>query len=810
MKLDSRAKLFVARANAELLKRYPVLVGDAVVVSSALVKSDWLTSVSVEQFEVTFCDLKNGTEELGLPDGIPFEEFAQLKDCVIPAGASVKQGDILVARVVPNSNHLMNMEERLLVAIFGKKAESMRDGSLVYPLRDPGVVTRVKVMARYNYHCSGCNGNFLSASPQTKCKLCGNKKIRDERGKNELAITENLKIQVEVLVRRELKIGDVLSDDYGHKFVVACIEDEYKMPRFNGKEVSVIARLDTLNFMMHENGFFSAMSDSGRRKKLAGKSCGDFVKLQKNTRRSEEKFIARGTGASNIFDMPLAVEEARPPQKLNLAKVLAMFKLGYRQNLREALFHKADDGVSRKQSYENLIRGNAVSGKTNEALSVLRLFSLLKSCCMNAKAENGEIKFSLARTDQILKWSYGEVKNPDTLDYRTYKPERHGLLCESIFGPMRDMECSCGRYKFARHKGIVCDRCGVEIVESKVRRERFGHIVLPKPIVHPWLAEELAKRLGIAEERFLSLMILEQGDTLMKILKEQKINPSEYFIDVLPVLPADLRPLFPIEGGRFATADLNDLYRRVINRVLVLKRCVDLKAPMIMKENEYRLLYNCVAHLFDNSGEGCVTGEGNRRLKSITDELADITETMFSKRVNFSARGIAIPDPTVEKGKVKLPYRMALELFAPKVIAQSVFLGSTITKVKQAILRKPFDEKIVKAAEQAIDGHPVLLITDQNNIGGFLPVISDNKEDEAIRLHPEDAAKLKINFVGQKPVQIHVPLSEEAKKEAINPLGAEQKDMMPFSLDRKGIVEHLLARTSVKLTDLDKIALGIS
>ncbi len=460
------------------------------------------------------------------------------------------------------------------------------------------------------------------------------------------------------------------------------------------------------------------------------------------------------------------------------------------------------------------------------------------------------IKIGLASPEKIRQWSKGEVKKPETINYRTLKPEKEGLFCEKIFGPTKDWECHCGKYKRVRYKGVVCDRCGVEVTKSKVRRERMGHIELAAPVSHIWYFKGIPSRMGLildmsprALEKvlyFASYIVIEGGDTplyekqlltesefrdayekygnkfkammgaeaikalLQKIdleaeskdLKSQlkdasgqkKIRitrrlevieafrksgnrPEWMILDVIPVIPPDLRPMVQLDGGRFATSDLNDLYRRVINRNNRLKRLLDLGAPDIIVRNEKRMLQEAVDALIDNGRRGRpVTGPGNRPLKSLSDMLKGkqgrFRQNLLGKRVDYSGRSVIVVGPNLKFYQCGLPKTMALELFKPFVMKKLVEEGHAhnIKSAKRMVERvKP---QVWDVLEEVIKDHPVLLnrapTLHRLGIQAFEPVLVEGK---AIKLHPLVCTAYNADFDGDQ-MAVHVPLSTEAQAEA--------------------------------------------
>lgn len=460
------------------------------------------------------------------------------------------------------------------------------------------------------------------------------------------------------------------------------------------------------------------------------------------------------------------------------------------------------------------------------------------------------MKIGLASPDKIRSWSHGEVKKPETINYRTLKPEKDGLFCERIFGPTKDWECHCGKYKRVRYKGVVCDRCGVEVTRSKVRRERMGHIELAAPISHIWYFKGIPSRMGLVLDMspraleeviyFASYVVTEPGNTTLekkqllsekeyrsyrekygnkfqagmgaeaikKLLQDVDLekesatlreelktaqgqrrtraikrlevieafrnsgnDPSWMVLDVLPVIPPELRPMVQLDGGRFATSDLNDLYRRVINRNNRLKRLLDLGAPSIIVQNEKRMLQEAVDALIDNGRRGRpVTGPGNRPLKSLSHMLKGkqgrFRQNLLGKRVDYSGRSVIVVGPNLKMYQCGLPKEMAIELFKPFVMKELVVKGlaHNIKSAKRKIER--LSPEIWDVLEEVIKEHPVLLnrapTLHRLGIQAFEPTLVEGR---AIRLHPLVCTAYNADFDGDQ-MAVHVPLSAEAQAEA--------------------------------------------
>jgi DNA-directed RNA polymerase subunit beta' len=462
------------------------------------------------------------------------------------------------------------------------------------------------------------------------------------------------------------------------------------------------------------------------------------------------------------------------------------------------------------------------------------------------------IRISLASPEKIREWSHGEVKKPETINYRTFKPERDGLFCAKIFGPVKDYECNCGKYKRMKHRGVVCEKCGVEVIQSKVRRERLGHINLATPVAHIWFLKSLPSRIGnlldialkdlekvlyseafvvvdpkesglqrgelLTEERYLKLVeeVGEEGfvagmgaeavrDLLKaidvhklsemlrqemkdatseakrkKIAKRLKVvdafresanRPEWMMLEVIPVIPPDLRPLVPLDGGRFATSDLNDLYRRVINRNNRLKRLQELNAPEIIIRNEKRMLQEAVDALFDNGRRGkTITGPNKRPLKSLSDMLKGkqgrFRQNLLGKRVDYSGRSVIVVGPELRLHQCGLPKKMALELFKPFIYNKLEERGlvTTIKSAKKLVERER--PEVWDILEEVIKEHPILLnrapTLHRLGIQAFEPLLIEGK---AIQLHPLVCAAFNADFDGDQ-MAVHVPLSLEAQMEA--------------------------------------------
>ena len=461
------------------------------------------------------------------------------------------------------------------------------------------------------------------------------------------------------------------------------------------------------------------------------------------------------------------------------------------------------------------------------------------------------IQISIASPETIREWSFGEVKKPETINYRTFKPERDGLFCAKIFGPVKDYECNCGKYKRMKHRGIVCEKCGVEVIASKVRRERMGHIELAAPVAHIWFLKTLPSKIGTLLDitmadlekvlYFDSFIVLDPGETPLK--KHQVVSEDQYFqvidhfgedalkvgmgaetvrtmlealdlptlrvelreesqntrsqtkkkkitkrlkiveaflesgnkpewmiMEVIPIIPPELRPLVPLDGGRFATSDLNDLYRRVINRNNRLKRLLELGAPEIIIRNEKRMLQEAVDALFDNGRRGrAITGTNGRPLKSLSDMIKGkqgrFRQNLLGKRVDYSGRSVIVVGPKLKLHQCGLPKKMALELFKPFIYAEleKREIATTIKSAKKMVERE--DLVVWDILEDVVREYPIMLnrapTLHRLGIQAFEPLLVEGK---AIQLHPLVCSAYNADFDGDQ-MAVHVPLSVEAQIE---------------------------------------------
>lgn len=584
------------------------------------------------------------------------------------------------------------------------------------------------------------------------------------------------------------------------------------------------------------------------------------------------KIHARSIGPySLVTQQPLGGKSQFGGQRFGEMEVWALQGYGAAHNLSEMLTTKSDDVIGRTRAYESIIKMSEdfvvdVPESFNVLIKELKTLALNVECLQKnapnrtAPSErSGEsvhnfdsVRISIASPEQIRSWSYGEVKKPETINYRTFKPERDGLFCARIFGPIKDYECLCGKYKRMKYRGIICERCGVELTLSQVRRERMGHIELASPVAHIWFSRSLPSRIGTlldlsnkaldrilyfdgyvvidpgmsplekgyimsedeltrskneygsgnfrvgsgaeALKEMLGSLNLEQLRSQMrqelledpsemrrkKVIKRLKLveaflhsgtNPEWMILDVIPVMPPDLRPLVPLDGGRFATSDLNDLYRRLINRNNRLRRLIDLQAPEMILRNEKRMLQEMVDAFFDNGRRGRpIAGSNKRPLKSLSDMLKGkqgrFRLNLLGKRVDYSGRSVIVVGPNLKLHQCGLPKKMALELFKPFVYArlERYGLSTTLKGAKRMVERERPEvwdilEEVVRERVVLLNRAPTL---HRLSIQAFEPILVEGK---AIQLHPLVCAAYNADFDGDQ-MAVHLPLSLQAQIEA--------------------------------------------
>ncbi len=890
---------------------------DAVILSERAVHKDLFTSIHIEDFYCDVRDTKLGPE-LTTPDipNVSEEKLRNLdEEGIVRIGAEVRAGDILVGKISPKGEAELTPEERLLRAIFGEKARDVKDTSLTLPHGKRGRVVNIKIFDR-------------------------------EKGdKLEPGIIK--RIQVEIAELRKVQAGDKLAGRHGNKGVISQVRRVEDMPYLeDGTPVDIILNplgvasrmnlgqvLEThlgwaaqkLGYRAVTPGLDSATEDEIRAelkaaglpengkvtlfdgrtgKKVDQKVNVGVIYMLKLNHLVEDKAHMRSTGPySLITQQPLGGKAQFGGQRFGEMEVWALEGYGARHTLQEMLTIKSDDVLGRAAAYESIIRGEEIK-EPNLPASFNVLVNELKSLGFNVKPiyadetrrkeDFSALQITVASPEDILKWSHGEVIKPETINYRTQRPEKDGLFSERIFGPTKDYECYCGKYRRVRYKGVVCDKCGVEVTKASVRRERLGHLELAAPVSHIWFLKSAPSRLSLSldvsapklerviyysayivtevdeEEREKALKALGgelksrikesgKGKGVEKELKEaakvtedylqdlrlgQVLTETEYFnlsrrfgsvfragsgaeavrkilegmdlrkeiqkiqsdldkskdplaqskllrrlkmfksmiknqtrpewmiFNVLPVLPPDLRPMVALDGGRYATSDLNDLYRRVINRNNRLKKLLDIKAPDVIVRNEKRMLQEAVDALIDNSARfGSQQLSSQRRpLRSLAHMLRGkqgrFRQNLLGKRVDYSGRSVIVVGPKLGIDECGLPKIMALELFRPYVLSEIIKRGLAYNIRGAARFIEEGSDEVWAILEDVIRDKMVLLnrapTLHRLSVQAFKPLLT---EGLAIQIPPLVCVAFNADFDGDQ-MAVHLPLSNYAQKEA--------------------------------------------
>lgn len=941
-RLNSYAKVWVAAAT-QPLAMFPEVVGNAVAVSDDLAHR--LVSAIVFRLTSTF-----GGNNL-LSRQLPERDEASLIPLdargIVRLGTVVRRGDILVGSVSPSAQKPDTAEERL-EAIFGRR-QGMHDVSLTWEAHDSGLVCDVTLVARLQGACANCgNVPLVSSAKPWSCPFC--QSVLPAVHHNKLPSGELMRVTVEVVVRRELRVGDVLQDNHGHTAVVARIVPSLEMPRYGYRRIAVLAGPDVL--------IARALRGKGGKLRFHGQpqvsARGSELRLEKMTERLENKLAARGQGKySLVAELPVDDDETSPAPRIQPEIVVALAKAGYIENLRELVTVKADAVAGRSSAFEALVRDRAAGPPVTDVTVTFREVSEVKergirelSALLNRQSiepqpsepapagtdaeaprtreqpapplapvvepsflpetthrlvatlqalgiqsallveGSGEIELNeeaigkpatalalrLARASDIIGWSFGPVRSQEMYHAYTLRPIQHGLYCERIFGTERNWECLCGKYKGIHYRGTQCERCGMTVQHSHVRRRRFGHVVLAAPVVHPWFLPLIAKRLDLPEtdlepvvqcQQFIVVEIdteafatrrdeltrlagdqancipatmvtgqiigwaegsvLQQVGSMIatppftvgtgakavrQLLLATNISPDGLILTHLPVLPPSLRPMMQLENGQWAISDLTCLYQRCIEKNLRVGKFADINAPWVILENEQRLLQTLVEQVLDNrSTSHPFVGQHIRPLESLADTLNRIIHDLSNKRVDYAVRGVVVPDPTLVPGTLGMPEGSARELLLPLVIRQLKAAGAveTIKAGKRLIAGDPNGQQVSEAVRTAVQDRPLLLVTDEQAIGVFQPVVV---EGEALRLHPDNAAHLRLTFGGEL-VTLHLPISPAAVDELGNPPtgGDDSSSLMSITVEQ--LRQAALTGTPIHLTALDRLLMGI-
>ncbi|MEA1964505.1 MAG: DNA-directed RNA polymerase subunit beta' [Candidatus Aerophobetes bacterium] len=856
---------------------------DAILISEKLVKEDIFTSIHIEEFQVEAKELKSGVEEITAD--VPNVEETALKDLdeegIIRIGAEIKPGDIIVGKVTPQVEIKLTPEERLLRSIFGEKAQKVKDNSLKIPPGVEGKVIKVKVFSQDNKdnlppdvrkrvkvyvairHKIGV-GDKMSGRHGNKGVVS---RVLPEEDMPYLPDGTPIEVVLNPLgVPSRMNIGQILEMHLG--WIAKTLGVHMICPVFEGPLENEIRKL-LKKAHLPESGK-TILYDGRTGKPFHQPVAVGYMYMMKLIHLANEKVHARSTGPyALITQQPLGGRSRQGGQRFGEMEVWALEGYGAAYTLQEMLTNKSDDLQGRTRVHEEIVKGeNTLSTRTPESFKVLikelQALGLNLEFWKNNKRfsikgmeerekpwemdDIDKIKIRLASPEEIRKWSYGEVRKTDTINYRTFRPERGGLFCEQIFGPTKSYECYCGKYRKMKYKGVKCERCGVEVTSSKVRRERMGHIELSTPVTHIWyikkylpsllnlkkneieriiyfvnylvtdpgrtplkklqiLSEEEYQRrkqlygedtfrAGMGAEAILQVLRKMNLEELMKRLREKLLEersktrriklirrleviekfvhsgnkPEWIILKVIPVIPPDFRPMVQLENGVFANSDLNDLYRRIINRNNRLKYLLDIGAPQIIIQNEKKMLQQSVDALIENEKiSQPILGAARRPLKSLSEIMKGkqgrFRQNLLGKRVDYSGRAVIVPGPDLKLHQCGVPEKMALELFRPFVLAEILRKGEAETIKRANDFIEKADPFVWEILERVVEDHPVLLnrapTLHRLGMQAFQPVLI---EGSAIQLHPLACTAFNADFDGDQ-MAIHTPLSFEAQLE---------------------------------------------
>ncbi len=827
MNAQPQSHLNIVVAAPDVLARFPELNGNTILVSQQVVDSGVLTSSLVVELEVGFREDNKDCLKRDLPNVAPARLVNLDSRGLVKPGIVVNKDDYLVGRESTKESSDMTPEEKLLHAIFGRSGSDVRDNSLVYPFRDPGEVSEIEVLSQHRGNCPGCGVVPISDDQTRECIYC-HKQLEDIQ-QDELPDGITTLVKVRIAIQRELREGDLLQDEEGKIYVLAKI-----LPL---SAMSPPGSLTPAEVYVHP--------DSGLR---SGSQEITKVPLQ-----LEEKIQFRGTGPYDFnTQLPSTEPDDVPAVMISRDIASSLFRQGYRTNLLELFTIKSDAGEGRTQLYESLINGQPLS-KTYVPTCTKRLQFLSCAACLDISWPEEQISVSefscdLATPDVVRLWSSGEVTSGDTRNEKTKRAQKGGLFCETIFGPERDWECACGKYRGMKYKGTTCERCGVFVTHRRIRSERMGHIELTYPVVHPWFVKSgaLAELLGMEQQElerivyYQCVVVTEQikggpalgtiidrrdlkdfeltsgklpfvigGDGVRKLLELRGLSEwSGVILDCLPVLPPGFRDLE--EDSTSAFRDLNILYRRFLARENRIRKLDDLEAPDVVMFCERRNDQQAADTIFDNLAKPRPTRtKGDRPEDSLREMLAESTAALYAKPVDFTARGIVIPDSELEPNQIGIPEMAVLELYSPKLLRKIKERGLADTiKAAKRYLRKnadagTFDKELCDAA---MGDCPVLIITEEHKATSLVPVVV---KGEALRIHPDKGKKLGIRFAGEKLI-VMVPLTKPAIDEIAKPKPIRDVASNVLNWTPELLVESITSRKPLVLSAFDQVVLGLA
>ena len=781
------------------------------IVSEDLAKSKLLESVIIEKLAITIGPLEKldyDVPDCSEKDCLFFQERSL--DHVIKIGEKVSFGDVLVSKTEQQESP-RTAEDKLLKAIFG--GATVENTSICMPFSDPGVVADVEV-----------NGN---------------------------------KIFIYIMIKRQLRVGDILTGSKNREFVIGGIVPRNQMPRIgmhDDKRVSVVItsidgvvpqeNMEQVNVASSKTNNADLLLTTKKYKNGKTKWQGTGMQALLGTMSFGKKdcLVEEKSGAICIPPRHVSSQQFTEGIKINMNFAATLHSLGLNDVLEETFTLRSDDVENFPEAYVSIVKEQEFP-KAGIPVSLKDVDRVLCGLGLSVKKDDSLKNLLIQRmsSEEILAISSGEITSPETINYKSLIPVPDGLFCQKIFGPIKDYECQCGKYKRIRYEGITCDICGVTVQKSSVRFERFGHIKLALPVVHPLYSKEV----GILND-FLTTSESKMGDLEVEVHTNKKHplfygNPIDFFkelfeshgigdtraiMTLLPVLPANVRPIVQSGGGRFATDFINDLYRRVIIRNGRLAHLIEIEAQTLILRNELAMLQQSINDLFHNIS---LETEAGTKYKSLDEKLEVASKNLFNKRVAYSGMSIVIPNTAVPLNQVFLPMGIALKIFEPFIVRE--LLKNRDVEVydeynEQTTIEQIADVKTVKSARKMISGYEQrvidiakeiapqfnVLITskDQKNVFAFNACIW---EEEIIGLHPKAIDALHVITGGHGKVYVHLPLSGNAQKETSKILFSEEitvpvaKEYSPSAYllkyeDLRRINNGII---SIPLSEIDKI-----
>jgi|GEM_PF-6412730 hypothetical protein len=867
MNIDGTARLCIAALPPGLAGQFPEVTGHSVVISRRVVENQKLSSAPVKMLEEVFWKRNRDFLTNDLPIVSDLRAHLDPRG-IAQRGSLIHHGEVLIGKARPETSHPTS-DEKLRHAIFGKKSredlkdESLwKDESLRYPYRDPGRIIHTQILARNSFRCDHC-GDIPDLvkeelQPSQPCPYCEGKL---QQHSETVPYGADACARVVFSIWRELQVGDVLRDEQGQFYTVARIVDADQMPYTKSKpwrKIDLLVHHDApvLNTLERiENIWHPVLKGKGSPwKNQLMKS--DWVQWKKITQLYEDSLTVRGQGKYDFCtQLPTTgLLDGPPAQTITAEAAEALLQQGYASCLCEMLTLKSDDVDGRREVDKAIIAGTAFT--TGPIRSVLHFVFQLRTAGIVVTFPTKDLPhlpenalaFRLASPHDIRGWSFGEVKKSTTYDDRTFRPERDGLFCERIFGPEKDGECACGKYRGMKYKGMICDRCDVKVTHSRVRFKRMGHIELAVEVIHPWALYEsdyLSGQIDLTRDQLqqiseyelvlvttdetnpsrkgtliskTELLTLQQDHKLQYLEGSQAVrelmklhdvlNLDPLLLSCLPVMPPGFRDVRLNLSNQLTFPKITDSYRTVLNRNNKLKKLIELNAPEVIVCNEKRMLQKSVNILLCNTKLAQPQLNSQEQpIRSLADDLQKSQRNLLDKTVDYSACGVSIANTKVQPGQIGLPAWAIQRLYEPWLIRclQELKKVETITAAKRLLeqeLPEPLESELFRAV---IGDQLVLVMTADHRAFPLQPVCIPG---EVFGLHPSQGEQLGLNFSGEK-LTVHIPLTESSIQELRKTTPTETRASEVCEWSSEFILQLAAEETEFEFLPLDQIALGM-